>query len=242
MSSNSTTSVSPDDGDLVVEDQTPTLVRYYAIAGWITIIIIVVMAVVLYRKVAVSQLIVEPNDITTSMASSFSVRSWRAYKTFIITPHSMKAETLRQHPDTLKLQQELIDLKRDPSVVRIRLISEEGLVVSSTYSDEIGNYLSNEKYSLKRRYRYGDDVDVETIHIDSFEAIETTLHDRDLMVCGIPIPTNERDKQATLEVYFDVTPEMKRIRGNQMIGFGGSLLILLIPPIIFLLRRRQQNT
>jgi hypothetical protein len=224
--------LSTDKGKVVVEDQTSRLLNTYLIAGWAALTILMIMSGLLYRRMAVADLIREVEAQNTSFASEFERLSWPEFSEYVVdvAPASSRDE-LQEHPEVERFRQLIVEQAGSLPVVRVKLYTREGLTVFSTTTDDIGQY-SNDVASQEYYRGYFDDDDdfAKLTHHDSFETLDGTIKDCDLVSSYDALPTRRYRPEGILEITQDVTPSLQSIKRNQaaIIGIGVFLVALLL--------------
>lgn len=228
---------------VVVEDQTPGLLRYYLIAGWVTLVVLTVVLGLLYRRMAVSNLTHEIESQNIALARQFTNRLWPEFGAFVRAASDMSGDELREHPQSSRLRQAILKQVEGQPVVRVSLYGEDGLIVFSTQTSEIGQYTTDREILdivTRQRYWYTrSDTTTELTHHDTFDALDSTIERCDLVSSYMTVPSG----RVVLEIYQDVTPSLRKIKRIQAIGIGTVTLIstLLLGFSLFSMRRKKAS-
>ena len=161
-----------------IEDQAPTLVRYYVIAGLVTFFIMVTSVALIMRQFAIAQLIEAAEDKNHEVATQFVRESWHQNRSFVMTASTLSTSSLLASPKTARLEEITTNLvDDDEEVIRINLYDDEGFVAFSTQSSEIGQNEGSEEafHNLTRFYYRQDALISERIRAKTFDGISGPL-------------------------------------------------------------------
>ena len=231
-------------GRIVVEDQTHRLLRHYILAAWITLIVFVVVSGLIYRKLAVNNLVQEAEDQNIIVARQFANTSWPEFTSFVSDTSGLSGDDLRDYSESSGLREALLIPAGGLPVVRIRLYARDGLIAFSTDDAEMGSYATDEAIMDIVNWRwYRDDPGVVTqlTHHDVFEGLDSTIRDCDLVSSAVAIPGDGRRTEVVLQVTQNITPGIQKIARAQMIGIGSGVLIATVLWVFVngYIRRRQ---
>jgi hypothetical protein len=188
------------------------LIRYFSITSLIAFIIVTVILGVLFRQAAVDDLVElgEINNVvlTQTFANSF----WEEYSPFLTSAAQYDIDELRERPETINLQQDVLELMENLTVIKVKVYDIDGFTVFSTEFAQIGDDKSENAGFIAAK---SGDVVSELTHRDTFSAFEDVIEDRDVISSYVPLWDEDGNVAGVFEVYNDVTPLLHRIEGTQ---------------------------
>ncbi|MGB0564073.1 MAG: sensor histidine kinase, partial [Spirulinaceae cyanobacterium] len=166
---------------------------------------------------------------------------WQDQADFLTTTTTLSDAELASHPRINQLQQDVLRQLDGLSVVKVKIYDLEGRTVFSTEYAQIGD----EKYDSPGFITAkSGQVTSEVGHRDAFQALQTTIADRELLSTYLPIRTAEAGEEVlgVFELYSDVTPLIKGVDRAQRNVVLGSILILGLLYLVLLLFMRRAET
>ncbi len=216
------------------------LLRYFSIASLISIVIASVLLGVLYRELAIRNLIEMGEDHNVDMTRAFANTLWPMVEPVVQASNRLSGEELRAMPEIRRLHDAIYAEARGLSVAKIKVYNLSGLTSYSSEERQIGEDASRNE-GVRRALKGG--VASELVYRDTFSAFEQTIERTNLISTYMPIraPGSERI-EAVFELYDNVTPQVARIRQTQVVVIAGLLVVFsLLYGVLFLIVRRADG-
>ncbi|HEY9645523.1 MAG TPA: ATP-binding protein [Chroococcidiopsis sp.] len=217
------------------------LLRNFSIVSLSTFILATLWLAVFYRQRAIHDLIILSEENNVALTQVFSNTLWPKYGTFLSSTQTIPKQTLAADPRIRQLYQDMLDQFEGLHVVKVKFFDLQGRTVFSTELSQIGNDYSQESGFLTAR---SGTIVSQLEHRDSFNALETTIKNRQLLSSYIPVrEAGAKGKiVGVFELYTDVTPLLEHVHSTQRAIVLGSLLSLAaLYSILYLFVRRADH-
>lgn len=214
------------------------LLQYFSITSLVAFVLVAALLVILYRQIAVSELIKIGESKNSAITQSFSNVIWPDFEAFLNSAADLGPEAIRAHPETARILQAVVEQTQGLSIVKVKIYNLEGITVFSSQESQIGEDKSqNAGFITALNGR----VVSELTHRDTFSAFEGEVENRDVISSYVPIWRGSK-VEGVFEVYDDVTPLLEDISTTQwMIAMGVTLILAILYASLFLLIRRADN-
>jgi signal transduction histidine kinase len=212
------------------------LLRYFSIMSLIAIVIVAVFLGSFYRRLAINDLAELAESRNVALTRAFANSLWAEFAPFVNAAKGLNDDELRSHPELARLRRLVLAQMTGIDVVKIKLYDLTGRTVFSTESQQIGEDKSHNLGFLSAR---SGKVASELTHRDTFSAFEGTIEDRDVFSSYIPLRRGQASRiEAVFELYYDVTPDLKKIELTQRLVILSVVLTLgLLYGALFLIAR-----
>lgn len=215
------------------------LLRYFTITSLIAFVLVEILLVTFYRRIAINDLIKIGESKNVALTQTFSNSIWGEFAPFLSSASDLSAEEIRAHPETARLRQAILAQMQGLSVVKIKIYSLDGMTVFSTQESQIGEDKSENAGFLGA---LNGDFASELTHRDTFSAFESEIEDRDVISSYIPIRRGNSAVEGVFEVYDDVTLLLQDISiAQRNIVVWVTLVLILLYIVLFLFVRRADN-
>jgi len=216
------------------------LLRYFSIASLISIVVASVLLGVLYRELAIRNLVEMGEDHNVDMTRAFANTLWPMLDPVVQASSRLSGEEMRALPDIRRLHDAVYAEARGLSVAKIKVYNLSGITAYSSEERQIGEDASRNE-GVRRALKGG--IASELVYRDTFSAFEQTIERTNLISTYMPIraPGSERI-EAVFELYDNVTPQVERIRQTQGVVIAGLLVVFsLLYGVLFLIVRRADG-
>lgn len=217
------------------------LLRYFSITSFVAMIIVTPVLAMLYRYIAIEDLVTLGERNNIALTQMFSNSLWPDFGAFLTSASGLSDDALRDHPETTRLHRAVRELMKDLSVVKIKVYDLAGRTVFSTEAKQIGEDKSANAGFLSAR---SGKVANEITHRDTFSAFDAVIEDRDLISSYVPIRRGgpAGAVEAVFELYYDVTPLLQKIDRTQRIVVVAVIFVLagLYSVLFFIVKRADR--
>jgi signal transduction histidine kinase len=206
-------------------DQRFRLLRNFSVFSLSTFVLATGLLAVFYRQQAVHDLVISTEESNITATRTFSNTLWPKYGPFLSSTQSLSDEALLAHPTTQQLYEDTLQILEDSSIRKVKIFDLQGRTVFSTDKSQTGDDKSQSSGFLAAK---SGQVISQLDHRDTFEALQTTLEDRNLLSSYVPIRGSAPDEEVVgvFELYTDVTHLFAHVDQTQRRIILGSLLIL----------------
>lgn len=215
------------------------LLRYYAIASLVCVLIAAALLTALYRTVSLEAVVrmAERGNLALGQAVSNSLRG--KLVDYIDELADTGAQGLRARALPDDVARAIDDVMRDTSVVKVKVYNRRGSVVFSTQASEIGSDQSgNQGFSAA----IGGKPVSEIVHRDTFNRFDRVTEEDNLLQTYIPIRISPSDSiHGVFEIYTDVNPLVAQNERTLFLILGGATLVLTLLYGTLLLVVRRAN-
>ncbi len=217
------------------------LLQYFSLTSLIAFVINLTFFGIFYRYQALKYLVTLGEETNVTLAKSLANSLWLKFAPFLTNAESLAAADLRNHPQTVLLNQVIEDQTQGLSVVKVKIYDLTGKTVFSTEETQIGKDKSkSEGFLAAKSGRVLTQLD----HRQTFKAIVGDLHHRNILSSYIPIYSQDTPEkiEVVFELYSDITPlieRMKKTQRNIMLG-AASILGLLYLVLFGIVRRADK--
>jgi GAF domain-containing protein len=200
------------------------LLRYFSILSFVAIVIVAGLLGTFYHRVALNDLTQLAESRNVALTQTFANSLWNEFAPFVASAKRLKDDQLRTRPEVTRLRYLVLDQMRGVEVVKIKVYDLAGRTVFSTESKQIGEDKSNNLGFLSAR---SGKVASELTHRDTFSAFEGTIEDRDVFASYVPLRRDSTGSiEGVFELYYDVTPDLHKIKRTQRIVVLSVILVL----------------
>jgi hypothetical protein len=215
------------------------LMQYFSITSLIAFVLVAIILVTFYRQIAVNELIKIGESKNSAITQSFSNVIWPEFESFLSSATDLGPDAIRDHPETARLRQAVLEQTQGLSVVKVKIYTLKGITAFSSQESQIGEDKSENAGFIAAR---NGSVSSELTHRDTFSAFEGEIENRDVISSYVPIRRGDASVEGVFEVYDDVTPLLEDISTTQRnIAIGVTLILSILYIILFLLVRRADN-
>lgn len=200
------------------------LLRFYAIASLIGVVVAALLLVMFYRQIAVGtiQELGENSNIALSRTLLNSVRPLLVE--FLVTLDTESPEAIRAHPMNRELGTALASLRADTSVVKIKIYNRRGVVVYSTDPAQIGE---NQSANWAWQRAIQGQITSKLIYRDTFNTFDSVTEDDNLIQTYQPVRADpEQPVRGVFEIYTDVNHLVRQVERSEFQILAGVLLVL----------------
>ena len=218
------------------------LLRYFSITSFAAMIIVTPILAMLYRQVALKDLVELGERNNIALTQMFSNSLWPEFGPFLTSTSGLSDDALRAHPETARLNQAVRELMKNLSVAKIKVYNLAGRTVFSTETKQIGKDQSNNAGFLSARSGKAAN---EITHRGEMYSFEGVIQDRDIITSYIPIRSSGSSVspiEAVFELYYDVTPLLQEIDRTQRLVVTAVILVLAgLYAVLFLIMKRADG-
>ncbi|MEL6553967.1 MAG: hypothetical protein AAFQ63_10975, partial [Cyanobacteria bacterium J06621_11] len=217
------------------------LSRYFSLVSLGGFILTTGLLSAFYRQQAVHDLTNSTEESNVVLTQILSNTLWPTYGDFLSSTQSLSNEELVSAPTIRQLNQAAIEQLEGSSVAKIKIYDLQGRTVFSTDFSQIGSDKSQSEGYLTAK---SGQVTSQLGHRDTFQALQSTLEEPDLLSSYIPIRVSGKKGEivGVFEVYTDVTPLLLHIRNSQRsIGLGSLLILSVLYSILGLFVKRADR-
>ncbi|OHC76184.1 MAG: hypothetical protein A3G18_00735 [Rhodospirillales bacterium RIFCSPLOWO2_12_FULL_58_28] len=208
------------------------LVRYFTITGFIAIVTAIIVLGLLYKTVAERDIMdmVERENVVRTRAIVDNL--WTGIEPLIYRLEGLEGEALRGHPAAVEIMSRITGGLKErftllaSTAVKIKIFSPRGLTVFSTDNADIGKDGSHDAGFIAA---VAGDVYSKLAHKHTFLSPRGEHEHLNMIESYIPIRHGgpETPIEAVFELYYDVTPVVRRIGQTQIFVIIGVTLTLL---------------
>jgi signal transduction histidine kinase len=219
------------------------ILRFFSVTSLISILVAAALLTLLYRQVAINDLLHFGERGNQLLAQSF-LNAVRAP----LVVYLANEDHHHGRPVPSELVQAITGLMQNTGVTRVKIYDDEGIVLFSTKSDQIGkNRSGNPGFQSGMKGRVMSDL----IYRDKLNPFDRESESDNLIQTYIPIRQGHDEAiLGVFEVYSDLTPLVAGIERAQILILGGStgILVLLYLALLAIVRYAeriivtQQNT
>ena len=211
------------------------LLRYFSLAGLISVVVAALLLGLFYRQIAVAAMTRMGESGNQALAQVLSNTLLPTLTPYLATAGQYSADELKNHPGRSALSAGLITHLSGLSVVKVKVYDLRGLTVFSTEAKQIGE----DKHSNAGFISASKGTVVsELTHRNQFSAFDRVIENRDLLSSYIPIRQHDRII-AVFEIYDDITPFLAAIQRTQtLVSIGVLAILALLYGALFLIVRR----
>ncbi len=215
--------------------------RYLSITGVISMVGAAILLAAFYRWIALNDLLELGERHNVALTQAFSNSLWPQFSLFLTRTVGLSGDEIRTHHNTAELRKAVLAQMRGLSVLKIKLYDLTGRTVFSTEARQIGEDKSSNAGFLSAR---SGKVASELTHRSTFSAFEGEVENRDLISSYVPIRRGEPTApiEAVFELYYDVTPLLRKTQRTQWVLLPGVLVILsCLYCVLYFVKSRAQR-
>lgn len=216
------------------------LLRYFSMASFLALAIVISALAYLNRQVAHQELVNTGESSNVALAQLFANSLWPQFSGYVMSVSNLPGDRLRERPET----QEIFDLAHrlasNLAVLKLKIYNTDGLTVFSSERSQIGDDKStNEGFQTAAS---GDGPVSKFSHRGEFSSFSGTVANRSLVETYVPIRNRDGEVEGVFELYSDVTPlvaRMERAQFNLLLWALGGIAFLYM--ILFLIVYRADR-
>lgn len=216
------------------------LLRYFSITSLVSILVASVLMGVLYRQLAVRNLLEQGEAHNVDITRSFANALWPQFSSLVAAGGSLPPERLKSYPEIPQLHAAVQKQARGLAVAKIKVWDLRGRVLYSSELSQIGDDGSRNAGVITA---LSGKVASELVYKNTFSAFEQTIERANLISTYMPMRRpGSGEIDAVFELYDDVTPFVKRIEYTQKIVVLGVMLVFsaLYGVLFFIVRRADR--
>jgi len=216
------------------------LLRYFSITSLLATVIVTVLLGMLYREIAIKDLVDLGESKNVALAQALSNSLWERINPFLTWASGLSDDELRAHPETAKLYQAVLGMMKGTAVVKIKVYDLAGRTVFSTEPKQIGeNQSANAGFLAGRAGKVVSSL----VHRDRFNAFDHIIENRNLLQSYIPIPRGPQEPvKAVFELYYDVTSFLQKVeRTKRSVVISVALVLALLYGVLFFIVRHADG-
>ncbi|MBI2312624.1 MAG: PAS domain S-box protein [Betaproteobacteria bacterium] len=199
------------------------LLRYFSLTSLVSMLIASILLGVLYRQIAIQNLLQMGEDHNVDMTQTFANALWPQFSSVVAAAASAPAERLKDYPGLGALDQAVRTQARGLSVAKIKVWDIRGRCIYSSELAQIGQDGSRNAGVIAA---LSGKVASELVFKDRFSAFEQTIERANLISTYMPMrrPVTG-ETEAVFELYDDVTPFVARIERTQALVVASIVLV-----------------
>ena len=198
------------------------LLRNFSLVSISGFFLSVILLSTFYKNRAVRSLVVSTEESNVTLTNVIAKQLWPRYGQFMQSTKDMNDSELIHHPNIQDLYSEVDELRKDTSLVNIKIFDTKGRTIFSKDFEQLG---ANKSSSLGFKSAKQGEVLSQLNHRDLFNASQRVFSERYLLSSYIPIE-DDQEIVAVFELYTDVTPLVRRIEKTQREIWLGSFVVL----------------
>ena len=203
------------------------LKRYFAIIGLGSTIIAAIFLVLLYRHMAISDIIIlgERNNLVLAQTVLNSVKD-ELIEYLTADNANNKNPVARHGPLPSGLNSAMQDVMGNNSVIKINIFNRDGIIIFSTQPSLIGsNHSNNQQFKTAM----DGQLTSKLIYRDTFSLLKKPSEDDNLVQSYLPVRLTPIDHiHGVFEIYTDVKSVVDRVEHTEALAFFGVFIILLL--------------
>ncbi len=209
------------------------LMRYFSIASLLSIIAASLGLSLLYRKIALDDVVRLGESGNTEITQVFANAFGERLSAFVAMAPALSADHLRAHPQTVELHALIRSAVKGTAVIKVKAYTLDGRTVYSSEAKQIGEDKRGNAGFISAKA--GKPV-TEITQRDHFSAFEQQLEDRGVLSTYLPmLASGDAQPQAVFELYQDITPTMDKVQATQRTVVAGIVgVLLLLYGVLFL--------
>jgi diguanylate cyclase (GGDEF)-like protein len=216
------------------------LLRYFAVASLIAIVLAAAGLGFFFRQTALKQLFKMGEDGNVSLARAFANTLRPHYGPLIVAAQKPDAQDLDANPRIARMHQAVLDAVSQSHVVKVRIYDPEGRTIYSSEPAQIGEINGADTGFAAAR---AGQVTTTLHQPASFRAFGRTLTEASLLASHVPVRrTAGGEIEAVFELYSDMTPfyeDIRRTQRNLRMAVA-AVLVLLYCSLFFVVRRADR--
>lgn len=216
------------------------LLRYFSLTSLASILVASVLLGMLYRQLAVRNLLEQGEAHNVDMTQSFANALWPQFSSLVAAGESLPPERLKSYPDLPRLHMAVQRQAKGLAVAKIKVWDLRGRVLYSSELSQIGDGASRNAGLLAA---LSGKVASELVYKNTFSAFEQTIERANLISTYMPMRRpGSGEIEAVFELYDNVTPFVERIERTQRIVVLGVMLVFaaLYGVLFFIVRRADR--
>lgn len=218
-----------------------SLLRYFSAISFACILLAAVSLGWIYRTVSIDQLIQHGEDSNIVLTQTLANTIWPHFKSFSIATTKLTSEAVRNHSQTMKFREFVINQIKNTPVLKIKIFDLHGMTLFSTEVKQIG---------VQKPATYKGSLSAKTGKIisklsfrEKFSTVDKIIFDRQVISSYLPMRNPvSKEIQGVFEVYYDVTELFTEIKKKQIqVSLGVILILSLLYGILFVVVRHADS-
>ena len=205
------------------------LVRYFALASLLGLLVVLAPLVYFYRHFATEALEQHETRDNVVITQIFASTIWPRHAAYVQSAATQSRQQLQNNPQVALIRADVLRQIKGLAVVKVKIYDLHGLTVFSTDEKQIGEDKSDDDGVQDA---IAGKVSSEIAFENAFDAFEKVINDRNLISSYIPIRTDSsQPAQGVFEVYSDVTDYVAELEHTtwEIVGVVlGSLALLYV--------------
>lgn len=192
------------------------LLRYFSVASFIALAIVIAVLAYLNRQVAMQELVRTGESGNVALAQLFANSLWPRFSEYVTSDFvaGRSGDELRARPETGQIHSLASQLASNLSVLKLKIYNTDGLTVFSSEKSQIGeDKSSNAGFQAAAS---GTGPASKFSHRGQFSSFSGTVANRSLVETYVPIRNDAGRVEGVFELYSDVTPLVVRMEGSQI--------------------------
>ena len=202
------------------------------------IVMVVVTAglAVAHWQFRVSELVEREEAQNLALAQGMADSVWPRFSDHLSSAGGLGIETLRDHPETRRLDGAIRDLAAGWPVIKVRIFDRAGRVVYSSEAAEIGSDASGD-VGFQAVVNGGRAVS-EQVFRETFYAFEGKVRNHELVESYVPVRWGPEQTPGVFELYSNVTTYFAKIKRTTSTLVAAFLLGFIVLYVVLSPRRR----
>lgn len=222
------------------------LLRFYSAASFVAVLGTAVLIGLFYRHVAIQEVmhLAQRNNLALAHTALNLVRpslmNYLEATTYLEPDEPRRLVRTSHAPPPEELAHAIQMLMYEPSVYKVKIYNQHGVVAFSTDPTQIGrNQRHNPGFVAAINGRVADTL----IYRDTFNSFDEQTEDDNLMQTYIPIRASATQPvRGVFEIYTDVNDLVRRNERTEFIIMAGALIIMsALYAVLLLVVRRARN-
>ncbi len=197
------------------------LLRYFAVTSAVVLVAVAILLSVLYRHIAMADLVSTAEQRNTVLAQSLANAIWLYHADHIGQSGDDDIEGLAERPGALYLHEAVERLTAGLPVLKVKIFDAAGVVVYSSDPDEIGMLQDHEPDLFGAAHEGGTSSQI--LYKNDALLTISGFEDRDVVETYLPLRDPDGRVRGVFELYTDVTASFRDIR-----HMSGALLAVLL--------------
>ena len=216
------------------------LLRFFSVTSLILFSLVIVALALFYRRTAVEDLMRLEEDKNVVLTKTFANTLWPKFSPFLLSADTLPPDQLRDHSETARLRQAIIDLTSGLEVVKVKIYSLDGVTIFSSDPAQIGELQDTNPGVLAAK---AGSIESELTHRSQFNSFDGVIEDREVLASYVPVRRSaDGPVEAVIELYTDVTyllSEINLAQGRVVLVVSAVLAALYV--VLLLLVRHAER-
>jgi len=202
------------------------LVRNFAIAGFLTFLIVTLLLGMLFRQISLDNLVEVTEARNVALATVLSHNIWNKYGEQLPSMSVDVDESLTDSTAFVRMHESILAELATLPILNIKIYSLDG---SMLYSASFGERKLSKNHSENFVRASEGETSSQLTFREHFRASHSVIRDRHVLNSYIPIrSSNNSPVEGVFELYTDVSPVMTGINHTQLLFMTGLIVLLLV--------------